>query len=166
MRTAGLEPGTIGVMRLLGAILGLALGACTDGPSNRIHLPTLTIATHAAAHAASVAELERFEDAACRGLSRAARAACPFVQPVVLKAIPRGIRIQVQPDDAAEIAARMRCHLAYAKARGFRHVTECPLYLPSVEIELTEQRDAIEVTSIDPEVAGELIVRATESYGR
>ncbi len=154
------------MLRSVSGLVMLAAVGCGEGSHRSGVLPSVAIAAHSAGHATARAELERFEDQACAGVSRGVRAACPFLEPVALKVIPRGVRLHVDPSQADAIAARMRCHLAFAGARRFERIVECPLYLPGVQIVLAEDRDAIDVTSDHPDVARELVARAFEVYGR
>jgi hypothetical protein len=153
--------------RRLGCAIGvmMSLVACkADAP--RTALPALAISAHIARHGASLRDFERFEDQACVDLSRTARAACPLVDALTLKVIPGGIRIHVDPSRADEIVARMRCHMAFSRARGFPREAECPLYLRGVEIALSSERDAVEITSGDPEITHQLVDSAVALYGR
>jgi hypothetical protein len=90
---------------------------------------------HAREHERAAAELERFEEAECRELPAASRAACPLLHDVVgISDIPGGVRI-VFADAVAvpDVVAHIRCHLAYARARAYAGAEDCPLYVRGVE---------------------------------
>jgi hypothetical protein len=116
---------------------------------------------HAAAHERMAAEMEGFEDAACRPIPRAARAACPAVGPILaVSTIEGGVRLWFDSGaPVASIADRMRCHLAFAKARAF-DIPSCPLTLPRAEIRVTSDGTEIDLTSRDRKTMRELRRRA------
>jgi hypothetical protein len=117
---------------------------------------------HAAAHERAAAELEHFEDAACRPFSPAVRAACPFVGPVrAIEQLDNGVRIELAPGaPVATVAAHMRCHLAFARARGFE-IPECPLTIRAPDIRVSGDGIAVEITTRDRNAASELQRRAS-----
>jgi hypothetical protein len=88
---------------------------------------------HARLHEAAADELERQEEAACRGLALEERADCPELRGAgAVIDVKDGIEIRFfhgAPVD--EVERRMRCHLAFAKAHG----SGCPLYGPGATIE-------------------------------
>jgi hypothetical protein len=128
---------------------------------------SLHSAEHARQHAATAEELEHFEERECAGIPSRERGACPVLSSSAIKVLPSGIRVHVADPDQIDATVRlMRCHLAYARARGFERVAECPLYLRGVEIELSADGDAVELTSSDPEVAQEIMRRAFQLLGR
>jgi hypothetical protein len=106
-------------------------------------------ATHARAHQAAAEELERFEDAACKPLPPSVRAACPVIGPMAaIEDIDGGVRLR--PVDGGQLdrtVALMRCHLAYARTRGFATVPDCPLYMRGVEIRASADGRWIELTA-------------------
>jgi hypothetical protein len=117
---------------------------------------------HAREHEAAANALEGYEEAECREFAPKARAACPLLGPVAaVEDLPDGVRFVYAagaPVDA--VAAHMRCHLAFARARGFGDGADCPLYLRGIAIALAGGGNAIEVTSRDSATARELQVRA------
>jgi hypothetical protein len=103
---------------------------------------------HAAAHAAAAAQLERFESEACAGVDRRERAACPLLGPVTsIRDIRGGVRIELTPGTPmAALAASMRCHHAFARARGFSpEAASCPLYMSGIRIGLSADGEALEI---------------------
>jgi hypothetical protein len=65
-----------------------------------------------------------------------------------------GVRVRFADGaPVATIAAHMRCHLAFARARGFADAGDCPLYMRGAEIALAADGRAVDVTSRDPAVA-------------
>ena len=108
-----------------------------------------------------------FEEAECADIAPQVRAACPVITSSALKILPNGFRVHLaDPDNAPSTIALMRCHLAYATARGFDRVPDCPLYLPDIEIAPSSDGTAVEVTSHDEAVASEITRRALELIGR
>jgi hypothetical protein len=121
-------------------------------------------AAHARAHEAAAASLEQFEDDACKPLSAAARSACPILG--TLKAIDDidgGVRVELADANALDVTvAHMRCHLAYARARAFQVVADCPLYLRGVEIRRSADGRAIELVGGSRALQDELRRRVRE----
>ena len=110
---------------------------------------------HAREHEAAAAALERFEDAECKSFSPKMRAACPLLGPVeAVEDLTDGVRLTLAAGVPLEpVLAEMRCHLAFARARNFEGVPDCPLYLRGVEIAASPDGKSIEVRSKSPAVA-------------
>jgi hypothetical protein len=125
---------------------------------------------HAREHEAAAAALEGFEDAQCREIPAKARAACPLLGPVAtIDDRLDGVRITFATDaDVDAIVAHMRCHLAFARAKGFGDAGDCPLYMRGVEINVAIGGRAIDVTSGDAYVARQIQIRSrqTSSFER
>jgi hypothetical protein len=119
---------------------------------------------HARQHEAAARALEKFEQDACAKLPSATRAACPLLGPVRgLDDIPGGIRVTLVPGSPVdEIVAHMRCHYAFARARGFSENVTCPLYIEGIEIKRGSGPDSIEIVSPDPSVQQKVRTRARE----
>jgi len=122
--------------------------------------------THARQHLNAAKDLETSEDAACKSSPGAERAACPLLGPATtVEDIPRGIRIFFAGGARVDaILTNMRCHLAYARARGFAEVNSCPLYVRGVDIVRGPGARSIDIvsTSENAKVADEIRVRAHE----
>jgi len=116
---------------------------------------------HAREHEVAATELERYEEVECRAFGPHTRAACPVLGPVTrIEDTADGVRIYFADDaEARAMAALMRCHLAFAQARGFRDAGDCPLYLPAIEIVATGGA-AVEVRSADAAVAQKIRARS------
>jgi hypothetical protein len=74
--------------------------------------------------------------------------------PVRVEDLPSGVRLHLpaqMPVDAT--IEHMRCHLAYARARGFAPSSTCPMYLPKTEILRAPGLDAVDLVSPDPATA-------------
>jgi hypothetical protein len=112
---------------------------------------------HARAHELAAAELERFEAEACQSFGPHTRAACPVLGPALrVEDRSDGVRLHFGDEARArERAALMRCHLAFARARGFAGVGDCPLYLRGVEIVLAGG-DSVDVRSGDAGVVRQI----------
>lgn len=99
---------------------------------------------HAREHELAAVELETFEDEECRGLAPRARGACPLLGPVAaVEELLGGARIRFA------IGAPVG-HLAFARARGFERVADCPLYRRGVSVAASPDGAAIDVTTSDP----------------
>lgn len=121
------------------------------------------ISEHARQHEAAAAKLEAFEDAECREFSPRARATCPLFGPIrSVENTDDGVRLRLDAGAPLQaLVAHIRCHLAYARVRGFE-VASCPLMLRGVEARVTPDGAAILLESRDRKVVRELQRRATE----
>jgi hypothetical protein len=92
---------------------------------------------HAREHHKAAEALERSEAQACEGVPKAARAPCPLLTPFVrtVEETQRGAILHLKdPEETRPLAARMQCHLAFARSRAFDPKLACPLYERNVEI--------------------------------
>lgn len=88
------------------------------------------------AHQDSAALLEKFEDAACKGIPGPARTACPLLRPMVTRVeeLSGGVRMTFKERvDVDALYQLMLCHLAFSTAKGF-DAAECPLYVKGVKL--------------------------------
>jgi hypothetical protein len=110
---------------------------------------------HAREHEAAAQALEQYEEQECRELPPKVRAACPMLGPVrAIEDLPDGVRIHFRDDEAVgPVLAHMRCHLAFARARAFAGVADCPLYLRGVTIAASADGRAIDVRADDAATA-------------
>jgi hypothetical protein len=117
---------------------------------------------HAREHEQAAQALEQFESAECSQFSAKARAACPVLGPVAaIEDLPDGVRFRLAAGAPIEaVIAHMRCHLAFARARGFPPSSDCPLYMRGVEISLSADGGAIELRSRDSKVVRALWVQS------
>jgi len=122
------------------------------------------LSEHARQHEAAAASLEKFEDAECKQFPPATRAACPFLGPVAqITDLPNGVRVQLASGVRSDaVLAHMRCHLAFAEARGFGAAASCPLYVKGIEIRAGNEPSAIDIVSADAKVAEQVRTRARE----
>lgn len=121
------------------------------------------LSEHAREHEALAAKLEGFEEAACKSFPPSTRAACPLLGPVkTLVDISDGVRVEFAPGTRVDaVLAHMRCHLAFAQARGFEaSAAACPLYIRGIEIRQGADPNAIEIVSTDRSVAREIQSRS------
>jgi hypothetical protein len=117
-------------------------------------------------HLEAARKLEKYEDAACAGISNAERMSCPVISAHLEKIEEgsRGIVIHLKTSEKAKIlSTQMRCHLAFAQANNFES-SPCPLYLKGVSITLVGDK-AIEVTSTDAKVAATVREEARRMFG-
>jgi hypothetical protein len=119
---------------------------------------------HAQEHEAAAAYLEKFEEVQCKEFPSSTRAACPLLGPVVrMTDIPAGVRVEFARGARVDAAlAHMRCHLAFAQARGFQTASSCPLYMKGIEIRPGAEPRTIEIVSTDAKVAHEIQRRSRE----
>jgi hypothetical protein len=119
---------------------------------------------HARQHEAAARSLQKFEEGECGKLPASTRASCPLLGPVSrLEDIPGGVRVWLAPGARTDaVVAQMRCHFAYARARGFSENVSCPLYVRGIEIKKGRAPETIELTSPDAAVAREVRLRSRE----
>jgi hypothetical protein len=119
---------------------------------------------HARQHERAAQFLERFEETECRAFPPSSRAACPLLGPVVrIDDIPDGVRVTFKEGvDVDDVIAHMRCHFAYARARGFEVAAGCPLYVRGIDIRRALDPMAVEIVSADKKVAAEVRARSRE----
>ncbi len=119
---------------------------------------------HARQHVAAAKVLETFEQAECKQFPPATRAACPLLGPVLeIVDVPGGVRARFAESVRVEaVVAHMRCHLAFARTRGFDTVADCPLYVRGIEIRRTSDPHAVEIVGRDATIASEIRSRARE----
>lgn len=117
---------------------------------------------HAREHEAAAAALEQYEEAECTELSPKMRAACPLLGPVqAIDDLADGVRIRYAAGTPiAPVVAHMKCHLAFARARGWKDAGDCPLYMKGVAIAAASDGASIDVRSDDATVAREIQVRS------
>jgi hypothetical protein len=114
---------------------------------------------HAAAHEQAAEVLERFEAAECKDVPVRERAACPLLGPVrEVTDIPGGVRVELMPSTELDgVVARMRCHYAFARARGFTaEAAACPLYLRGIRIARSPRNHAVDILGRSPDQARQL----------
>jgi len=122
---------------------------------------------HAAAHRTAAASLERFESSECSGIEPEVRASCPLLGPIeTIENIPRGVRLRFAAGTwGAEVVTLMRCHVAFARTRGWPAETECSLYLRGVIVTRSPDRSGVDLTADDAGARTALRKRARTLYG-
>ena len=83
------------------------------------------------------------------------RAACPFTGPIArVEDIDGGVRFVLAGDSAKvdSVIAQMRCHFAWARARGFTELPDCPIYIKGIDINRSVDGHGIDITAHDREV--------------
>jgi hypothetical protein len=124
---------------------------------------------HAHAHLEAAAQLERFESGECAGVAAEDRAACPLLGPVTaIHDIRGGVRVEVQPGTpVVALVVRMRCHLAFARTRGFSdEAASCPLYVRGIRIRLSADGKAVEILGTSLESVSEVRKRVRQEAVR
>ena len=121
------------------------------------------LSAHGRQHLSAAAKLEASEDAECQSTPVATRAACPLIGPATTLAdIPGGVRVRFAPSAHVDsIVTHMRCHLAFARTRGFEDVAGCPLYVKGIEIARGPDR-SVDIVSKDTKAVSEIRARARE----
>ncbi len=122
------------------------------------------LSEHARQHEAAAASLEKFEDAECKQFPPSSRSACPLLGPVTsITDIPTGVRVLLVAGTRADaVLAHMRCHLAFATARGFGEAASCPLYVKGIEVRAGRISNTIEIVSTDAKVAETIRARSRD----
>lgn len=112
---------------------------------------------HAREHEAAASELERFEDAECAGIPPAERSACPLLRGAgAVVDVADGLEVRFRPGAPVDdVQRRMRCHLAYARTRGYLEDAACALYFKGVRIERPDPW-IIRITAQDPRTVARL----------
>lgn len=116
-------------------------------------------------HLQAAQQLEKFEDAACAGISAAERIGCPLLAPHTswVEETGEGLRVHLKPDAPAQrLAAQLQCHLAFSQARGFDRAP-CPLYVKGVKITLED--NAIDFRSANAQVASQVRLEGRKLFG-
>lgn len=111
---------------------------------------------HAQEHLRAAEGLERFESQSCEGIPPEQRAACPLLTPFVqtVQEIQRGAILHLKrPDETQPLVARMQCHWAFARTRGFQEKVPCPLYERNVAILAGKEPATIRVEGTTPDAA-------------
>ena len=117
---------------------------------------------HAEAHRHVAEELRAFADAECSRFPESTRAACPLLLDLLaVDDIQGGVRMTFAADAAiAPITDHIRCHIAFAAARGTEGMESCALYVPGAVIEVHD--NVVLLTTVRPEHVAELRRRVRE----
>lgn len=109
---------------------------------------------HAAAHREQAQALRDFEEAECANFPPASRASCPLLlglEEVV--EIDGGMRLRFgEGVDHSSVVDHVRCHIAFAAARGLAGISHCALYVPGVRVEVDGPQVSL-TTDEDDQVA-------------
>jgi len=112
--------------------------------------------------------LESFEEAECAAFPPETRVVCPLLGQVdAVEDISGGVRVRLAEDVPLHAAlAHMRCHLAFARARGRVGMQECPLYLSGVRIEPAAGSRSVDLLVADPADLETLRLRPLRHLGK
>lgn len=105
---------------------------------------------HAHQHELAAIKLQAFEDVACKPVEPSSRSSCPSLIATAVERLPNGIRLRCEPEQVAKVLAEMRCHLAFARARGYDSDYLCPFALKFVRADAAAERTGVDLTSDDP----------------
>lgn len=133
-------------------------------PAGEHLLRARALEEHARQHRDAATKLEAFAQDECGGFPPETRPACPMLGPVSQIAdAPMGVKVWFTPNTRVDaVAAHMRCHLAYAKVYGFDTVQACPLYVRGLQINVSADGKAIELTSHEPRTVDVIRARTRE----
>lgn len=111
---------------------------------------------HAFAHRERAATLRAFEEAECGRFPPETRAACPLLLGLeAVEPIEGGVRLRFSESvDFASVVDHLRCHIAFAAARGTEDIEQCALYVPGARVVVTG-RDVL-LTTDRPDQVEEL----------
>jgi hypothetical protein len=163
-RSQALSVAALAVMVLLGGGGATAGGAVNPDETSVEGHRAEAEREHAAADRAA-AELERFEAAECKEVPPRERAACPLLGPVTaIQDLGDGVRVEIAPPRSVDaVVADMRCHYAFARARGFSAAAAaCPLYVQGISIERAADGRGLEVRGETPALAREIRTRVRQ----
>ncbi len=104
---------------------------------------------HSHQHQLAAIQLQAFEDEACKPVEPASRASCPSLIATAVERLPKGIRLRCEPEQVDKILAEMRCHLAFARARGYDSAYLCPFALKGVVASAATDRSGVDLTAED-----------------
>ena len=128
----------------------VALAPAEYNPTHFEHEAALGHTAAAQRHLDAAHALEVSEDAACQGISPAAREACPLLAPIMVDDVKQGVRVTFDSEEHATRAAGViRCEQAFAVTRAFADLPSCALYGRGLQVsqsgatvELTARVDA------------------------
>jgi len=118
-------------------------------------------------HAKAARKLEEFEEVECQAFPKETRAVCPLVARVEsLEDVFGGVRARlVEGANVNAAITHMRCHQAFARARGREGMDSCPLYMPGVWVERFGSSREVDLLALDPDDVDELRRRTREHLG-
>jgi hypothetical protein len=118
-------------------------------------------------HAKAARALEEFEESECQAFPRETRVVCPLVAQVEsMQDVFGGVRVHLAEGVNVNAAmTHLRCHQAFARARGREGMDSCPLYMPGVWVERFRSSREVDLLALDPDDVDELRRRAREHLG-
>jgi len=118
-------------------------------------------------HEHAARALEEFEEAECQAFPKETRAVCPLLAQVEsLEDVFGGVRVRlVEGANVNAALTHMRCHQAFARARGREGMDSCPLYMPGVWVERVGSTREVDLLALDPDEIDGLRRRAREHLG-
>lgn len=95
---------------------------------------------HAEQHRASAEAHGRFDQEHCARFPAESRATCPLIGQVAGAAeVSQGSRLELTEGvNRAAFVDHVRCHLEFAASEAHPTADHCPLFIPGVQVELTE----------------------------
>lgn len=118
-------------------------------------------------HARAARTLEDFEEFECQAFPRETRAVCPLeAQVESIEDVFSGVRVHLAEGTNVNAAVtHMRCHQAFARARGREGMDTCPLYMPGVWVERFGTSSEVDLLALDPDDVGRLRQRTRAHLG-
>lgn len=100
---------------------------------------------HAQQHAAMAQRLSAAVDEKCRGLFEENQWACPLTYEVTaVRFVTEGVDVEFTAGaDMQRKLREMECQHAYGEAQGYADMDTCPLYLPDIQMSVSEEGDSI-----------------------
>jgi hypothetical protein len=120
---------------------------------------------HAEQHRAAADALRAFEEGACSAFPAETRATCPlFAEVTEVRDVQGGALVRFAATVPIEaVADHMRCHFAFARARGYADAPACPLHMPALDVAV--EGGAVRVTTTDAAAVATLRSRIRAHQG-
>jgi hypothetical protein len=118
-------------------------------------------------HARAARALETFEELECQAFPRETRAVCPLAAQVEsVEDVFSGVRVRLAEGTNVNAAVtHMRCHQAFARARGREGMDTCPLYMAGVRVERFDASREVDLLALDPDDVSRLRQRTRAHLG-
>ncbi len=115
----------------------------------------------AAQHRAAAEELESYEERECGRFPPGTRTQCALLSVVEVRDVPNGVALElVEGVNTEAVADHIRCHIAFAAARGRDRIAHCPLYVDGVAVQVDDEGLLLLTTNAGDDVVDELRERA------
>lgn len=138
----------------------MMIGTDIYNPTASHHLESEQHRAIADEHRRAAEQLRAFEAEECGRFPTETRAACPLLGHLAsVQDVEGGVRLTFDVNVNQEaVHAHVRCHNAFARARGRAGMDHCPMYVDGVRVEQDESGGTLLLTSGDEAIAA---VRST-----